>query len=66
MLSITNEKFTIMIIEPPKTIEDFRKVRSSILKLMDNPWIDGSMCSSLTMKLTKVNDKIEDLEAERK
>ena len=56
----------IMIIEPPKTIKDFRKVRNTILKLMDNPWIDGSMYSSLTMKLTKVNDKIEDLEAERK
>lgn len=55
-----------MIIEPPKTIEDFRKVRNSILKLMDNPWIDSSMYNSLTMKLTKVNDKIEDLEAERK
>jgi len=55
-----------MIIEPPKTVEDFIKVRNSILKLMDNPWIDGSMYSSLTMKLTKVNDKIEDLEAERK
>lgn len=48
-------------IEPPKTIEDFRKVRNSILKLMDNRWIDGSMYSSLTMKLTKVNDKIEEL-----
>jgi hypothetical protein len=55
-----------MIIEPPKTVKDFIEVRNSILKLMDNPWIDGSMYSSLTMKLTKVNDKIEDLKAERK
>jgi hypothetical protein len=55
-----------MIIEPPKTVKDFIKVRNSILKLMNNPWIDGSMYSSLTMKLTKVNDKIEDLKAERK
>jgi len=53
-----------MILEAPKTLQDFREVRNSILKLMDNPWIDGSMYSSLTMKLTKVNDKIEDLEDE--
>ena len=55
-----------MIIEPPKTIKDFIEVRTSILKLMNNPWIDGSMYSSLTMRLTKVNDKIEDLQAESK
>ena len=50
-----------MIIEPPKTLEDFRKVRNSILKLMDNPLIDGSMLHSLHMKLTKVNDKMDEL-----
>ena len=49
-------------IEPPKTIKDFTEVKRTILELMDNPYINGSLYSSLTMKLTMVNDKIEELQ----
>ena len=45
-----------MIIEPPKTVLDFKIVEKSILE----------MYVSLEKKLKKCRDKIEQLEAERK
>ncbi|MFT5450555.1 MAG: hypothetical protein ACI9N9_000032 [Enterobacterales bacterium] len=54
-----------MIIEPPKTIEDFKEVRASILELMGNPWCDHLMFMSLMDKRDAVDKKIEELQAER-
>jgi hypothetical protein len=50
-----------MIVEPPKTLEDFKKVREIILELMANPYCDQFMFLSLSEKLDKTNDKIEEL-----
>ena len=50
-----------MIIEPPKTLEDFKKVRESILKLMSNPYCDQFMFLSLSEKLDKTDAKIQSL-----
>jgi hypothetical protein len=49
------------IIEPPKTLEDFQKVRESTLELMGNPYCDHLMFMSLTEKLDKVDKKIKEL-----
>jgi hypothetical protein len=49
------------IIEPPKTLEDFNKVRLSTLELMGNPYCDHLMFMSLQEKLDKVNEKIKEL-----
>jgi hypothetical protein len=50
-----------MILESPKTIEDFQKIRETILELMGNPYCDQFMFLSLTEKLNKINLKIEEL-----
>ena len=55
-----------MIIEPPKTIEDFEKVLASILELQANPYCDHLMFMSLVEKMKKVEAKIAELKAERK
>tara|TARA_R110000851_G_scaffold209021_1_gene361424 strand:- start:293 stop:460 length:168 start_codon:yes stop_codon:yes gene_type:complete len=55
-----------MIIEPPKTVEDFEKVLSSILEMQGNPYCDHLMFMSLVDKREKVEAKIEELKAERK
>ena len=52
-----------MIIEPPKTIEDFKHVRASILELMGNPWCDHLMFMSLVGKRDAADKKIEELQA---
>ena len=54
-----------MIVEQPKTIEDFEEVRKSILDLMGNPYCDHLMFMSLTERLKKVNDKIDELKAQK-
>ncbi|HRY32090.1 MAG TPA: hypothetical protein P5531_03885 [Bacteroidales bacterium] len=54
-----------MIIEPPKTIEEFEEVRKSILDLMGNPYCDHLMFMSLTEKLKKVDAKIDELKAQK-
>jgi len=55
-----------MIIEPPKTVEDFEKVLASILELQANPYCDHLMFMSLVEKREKVEAKIAELKAERK
>ncbi len=55
-----------MIIEPPKTVLDFKRVEKSILEMMHNPYCDMTMYVSLEKKLKKCRNKIEQLEAERK
>lgn len=52
-----------MIVEPPKTLDDFLKVRETVLDLMANPYCDHIMFLSLTGKLDKVNLKIEELKS---
>lgn len=59
-------KITDMIVEPPKTVEEFEKVRKSILDLMGNPYCDHLMFISLTEKLKKVDAKIDELKAQSK
>ena len=55
-----------MIIEPPKTVEDFEKVLASILELQANPYCDHLMFMSLVEKREKVEAKIAELKAKRK
>ena len=50
-----------MIIEMPKTLEDFKKVKETILSLINNPYCDPSMLVSLNEKLDKTNVKINEL-----
>jgi len=54
-----------MIIEPPKTIEEFEEVRKSILDLMGNPYCDHLMFMSLTERLKNVDTKIDELKAQK-
>ena len=53
--------FFIMKIEMPKTLEDFRKVRETILELMANPYCDHFMFLSLSEKLNRTDAKIEEM-----
>ena len=46
------------IIEPPKTKEDFLKIRESITDLMANPYCDHLMFMSLLDKREAVDKKI--------
>ena len=50
-----------MIIEPPKTLEDFKRVRDSIIDLMKNPWIESYHWHDLKKKLEAVEEKINTL-----
>ncbi len=50
-----------MLVEPPKTILDFKKVEKSILELMANPYCDEFMFRSLSDKLDKCQLKIKEL-----
>ncbi len=43
------------------TLEEFKKVRETILELMANPYCDQFMFLSLSEKLDKANAKIEEL-----
>lgn len=43
----------------PETLEDFLKVRETILDLMANPYCDQFMFLSLSEKLDKTNEKIK-------
>jgi len=54
-----------MIIEPPKTVEDFEKVLSSILEMQGNRYCDHLMFMSLVDKREKAEAKIAELKAER-
>lgn len=50
-----------MILEPPKTLEDFLKIKETILELLSNKYCDASMHASLTIRLNKTNAKISEL-----
>jgi len=50
-----------MKVEMTKTMEDFKKVRETILELMANPYCDQFMFLSLSEKLDKTDQKIEEL-----
>lgn len=50
-----------MIVKPPETIEDFEKVRETILELLNNPYCDKGMRESLLVRLRKTESKIEEL-----
>ena len=50
-----------MILKPPLSITDFKKVRATILDLMKNPWIELSDWRNLKIKLNKVEEKINTL-----
>lgn len=43
------------------TLEEFKKVRETILELMANPYCDQFMFLSLSEKLDKANAKITEL-----
>jgi hypothetical protein len=55
-------KLFIMIVEPPKTVLDFKRVEKSILELMANPYCDEFMFRSLSDKLDKCQATIKELE----
>ena len=55
-----------MRIEPPKTVEDFKKILHSIVEMQGNPYCDHLMFMSLEDKKKKVEAKIEHLKAESK
>lgn len=57
-LEFRNEPKKIMIITPPKTIEEFKEVEKDILELMGNPWCDQFMFVSLQIRLDKCKDEI--------
>ena len=54
-----------MIIQPPKTIEEFEKILASIIELQNNPYCYYSMIMSLVDKREKVEAKIEELKAQQ-
>jgi hypothetical protein len=54
-----------MIIQPPKTIEDFEKILASIYEMQGNPYCDHLMFMSLVDKREKVEAKIEELKAQQ-
>ena len=45
----------------PTTLEDFKKVRETILELMANPYCDQFMFLTLSEKLHKTDAKIKEL-----
>lgn len=47
-----------MIVEPPKTIEEFNKIKSTIVELMQNKYADERMIEKLQVKLSKVQEQI--------
>lgn len=48
----------------PKTLEDFKNIRKTILELMTNPYCDQTMYLDLVKKLYNTNEKIAELEKE--
>ena len=49
------------IIEPPQTLQDFKKVLVSIMELQNNPWCDSTMYDNLLEKEYQVRKKIKEL-----
>lgn len=55
-----------MIIEPPKTIEEFEAIRKTILELLSNRYSSESMLRTLNIRLNKTDAKISELKAQIK
>ncbi len=55
-----------MVLEMPKTLNDFKKVRETIVQLMGNPYCDQFMFLSLQEKLNKTDAKIAELSTNTK
>jgi hypothetical protein len=49
-------------VQPPKTLEEFKKVRETIIQMMGNPYCDQFMFLSLSEKLDKTDLKIKELQ----
>ena len=54
-----------MILQPPKTIQDFENIEKSILELIENPFTNGQMYISLKCRLIKCREKIEELKQKK-
>ena len=55
-----------MIIEPPKTLQDFKEVEKSILELMANPYCHVFIFDAMIYKLKNCRAKIDELRNESK
>ena len=51
-----------MKIEPPKTIEDFKKIAHSIAEIMENPYLDYTSLCKMNERFRKCRAKISELE----
>ena len=47
-----------MIVQPPKTIDEFLEVRKTCLELMGNPYCDEFMFRSLSDKIDLIDKEI--------
>jgi hypothetical protein len=50
-----------MIIETPKTKEDFEAIKQTIIELMQNPYADERMIEKLKVKLINTENKLKEL-----
>lgn len=49
----------MIVVQPPTTLEDFQKVRGTILELMGNPWCDHGMLVSLMKRKKDTEEQIK-------
>ena len=54
-----------MIVQPPKTIEDFEAIKETIIALMINPHTDKAMLLGLNTKLVNTINKIKELKTKK-
>lgn len=45
----------------PTTLQDFQRIRTTLVELISNPWCDIGLRSRLTEKLTKTDQQINRL-----
>ncbi len=57
-------KIKVMKVEMPKTAEDFKRVRGTIMELMENRFCDPSMFISLEKRLAITDAKIAELQGD--
>lgn len=51
-----------MILQRPKTLEDFLEVKETIVGLINNPYADKGMIEKLKVRLENIKVKIKELE----
>ncbi len=51
-----------MLLQPPKTKEDFEQIKSTIEELIENPYADEGMIANLKVRLSKVNKELKKFE----